>query len=943
VHLHRRSSQVGVKRLKRASAIKLAGQREVQGKTVLPDVGNLAVLDDMDGVIARRNPFNLNGRTLRFVPVGSTEKYKFEVAGNTYDPLAAERGKVLSALDDDDTEEVALSFEFPFWGKRHRAIFVNSDGNLTFGAGDIAITDRSLGRFASGAPRIAGLFRDLDPTKARDGVRVTAEANAFVVSWSQVPEYQDFGTGILQTFQIRLLSDGVIEVAYSDVTTPDAIAGISPGNQPGGTTIVSYNNGQSGEYEGAVAERFAGAEEVDTITAAQKFYLSHDDSYDYVVFFNSLGISAGSSVVAFETTVRNNRSGYGDTKVDIGADTGSKRRLQAIINMGPLDQYPKDPFAKVPARFSAGDTPLSVMGHEAGHLFLAFASVREANDANARPMLGRQTAHWDFKFNSEASLLEGNRIQDNGPSSSPRFLTVATVEGFSALDQYLMGLRPPDEVPDTFLVQNPRATSATGPPRTGVSFDGTRRDIRIGEIIQAEGRRIPDHTVSQRKFRMAFVLITASGTEPTATDIEQLDTLRREFEGFFANATSGRAVVETSLKRGLRVSTFPAAGVIEGSDATGTIAIEKPAETPLTILLRSATGAIQLPPSVTIPVGATQAQFTFRGVRQGTDDLVAEPADPSFETVQGRVQVSAAQGLRLSVASGNFQTARPGSPLSSPVKFVVTDANELPYPGVPIQIAVAGGGSVDRTSAMTDETGAVSFNWTPGTGAINELRAALPGGAATIATALGRPAFASTSVVNAASFAAGLTPGGIATIFGSNLSGSARPEVLVNGAVVQTFYADPRQINFLVPDIAADAANVIVRTAAGASEAIRVPLTTVQPGVFFDIASGFGAILVSGTAQVTQQRPVAAGEIIEIYATGLGSVRAGASGTRETLARPQVTIAGAPAEVLFSGLAPGFEGLYQVNVRVPAVAGGTQPLRISLSGSASNEVKIQLR
>ena len=69
LQLHRRASHVGVKRLKRASAVKLAGQREVDGKTVLPDVGNLAVLDDADGVVARRNPFNLNARTLLFVPV----------------------------------------------------------------------------------------------------------------------------------------------------------------------------------------------------------------------------------------------------------------------------------------------------------------------------------------------------------------------------------------------------------------------------------------------------------------------------------------------------------------------------------------------------------------------------------------------------------------------------------------------------------------------------------------------------------------------------------------------------------------------------------------------------------------------------------------------------------------------------------------------------------
>ena len=188
-------------------------------------------------------------------------------------------------------------------------------------------------------------------------------------------------------------------------------------------------------------ERFSGSESVDIFAAAQKFYRNHEDSYDYLVIYNTMGIEADDSAVAYEVTVRNQRSGYGDTKAEIGEQAGSTARLQAILNMGPLNQYPRDPNSKVPARQSVGDTPLTTISHEAGHLFLAYASVRD--EFGNYPMLGHQGAHWDFKFNSDASLLEGNRIQDNGPAASPRFLTTATVEGFSALDQYLMGFRPP--------------------------------------------------------------------------------------------------------------------------------------------------------------------------------------------------------------------------------------------------------------------------------------------------------------------------------------------------------------------------------------------------------------------------------------------------------------------------------------------------------------------
>jgi hypothetical protein len=75
------------------------------------------------------------------------------------------------------------------------------------------------------------------------------------------------------------------------------------------------------------------------------------------VIYNALSIPASSGAVAFETTVRNNRSGYGDEKVDVGDEAGSGRRLQAILNMGPLDQYPADPTAVVPARMTSKDTP----------------------------------------------------------------------------------------------------------------------------------------------------------------------------------------------------------------------------------------------------------------------------------------------------------------------------------------------------------------------------------------------------------------------------------------------------------------------------------------------------------------------------------------------------------------------------------------------------------
>jgi hypothetical protein len=66
------------------------------------------------------------------------------------------------------------------------------------------------------------------------------------------------------------------------VTAQDAIVGIGPGHLQGSSSIVSFSTPSSQEYSSTIAERFAGHEEIDIFTAAQKFYLNHDDAYDYL-------------------------------------------------------------------------------------------------------------------------------------------------------------------------------------------------------------------------------------------------------------------------------------------------------------------------------------------------------------------------------------------------------------------------------------------------------------------------------------------------------------------------------------------------------------------------------------------------------------------------------------------------------------------------------------
>ena len=110
-------------------------------------------------------------------------------------------------------------------------------------------------------------------------------------------------------------------------------------------------------------------------------------------------------------------------------------------------------------------------------------------------------------------------------------------------------------------------------------------------------------------------------------------------------------------------------------------------------------------------------------------------------------------------------------------------------------------------------------------------------------------------------------------------------------------------------------------------------------------------------------QPAAIGDFLVLYATGLGKATpngdpngpplptgtvppANGSVLYKTVVSPTVTIGGVPAAVLYSGLAPGFPGLYQVNVQVPngVAAGDEVPVVLSLPGAASdNSVTLAVR
>jgi hypothetical protein len=210
-----------------------------------------------------------------------------------------------------------------------------------------------------------------------------------------------------------------------------------------------------------------------------------------------------------------------------------------------LNKYPDDPQQK----FLGENSTVSVMGQEVGHRWLAFVEFRDHTGARSSELLGRGDSHWSFFFDSDASVMEGNDIEDLGGGS---FRTAGAVSRYSLLDQYMMGLVGASQVPPFFYVQTPTNVSPNrnreSAPQVGVTFSGTRRDVLIDDIIAIEGPRVPSVAESSRVHRQAFIYVSSTGSNPDSSAVSKLDRIRVAWESFFLNATDGRMQAITTLR-----------------------------------------------------------------------------------------------------------------------------------------------------------------------------------------------------------------------------------------------------------------------------------------------------------------------------------------------------------------------------------------------------------
>ncbi len=198
------------------------------------------------------------------------------------------------------------------------------------------------------------------------------------------------------------------------------------------------------------------------------------------------------------------------------------------------------------------------------------------------------------------------------------------------------------------------------------------------------------------------------------------------------------------------------------------------------------------------------------------------------------------------------------------------------------------------------------------------------------------------AITNPANFKTDAATGGLITIFGENLaeeSVSAETTPLpttlggtcvsMNGLSLPLLYVSATQINAQASFALGGGISTIVHTPGGLSDIFLSSLAATAPAVFSITGPDNGvhaAVFRLKNNQIsTLSNPFRHNEVGVIFLTGMGGVTplvldgfpAPASPLSVTTAEPTVTVGGARATVLYSGLVPGFVALYQINFLIP--------------------------
>ncbi len=319
---------------------------------------------------------------------------------------------------------------------------------------------------------------------------------------------------------------------------------------------------------------------------------------------------------------------------------------------------------------------------------------------------------------------------------------------------------------------------------------------------------------------------------------------------------------------------------------------------------------------------------------------------------------------------------------NSPVRFASSQRGALTWRSVSGAPACSPNNSPTNTTCNTDNYGVAYVDILLGSRlASPDITVTAAGQSFDLGTALmlPLPQITSGAVTGAANSASGVAPGSLAIIQGTDL---VDPGVVVNvdgdgattailpltldyvtvgfNAAVGTLgvpgfmsFAGPNQVTVQVPwelqGQSSASVNVVVDEGLY-SNAITVPLVAYAPA-FYESNGLVVATDATANAAVSSTAPVAAGDTVQLFVSGLGPVvnqppsgTPASDVTSTTTTVPVVKIGGQTASVVFSGLAPGITGVYRVDVTIPSgLSTGSQSVTVAIGGVTSPASKIPVK
>ena len=240
------------------------------------------------------------------------------------------------------------------------------------------------------------------------------------------------------------------------------------------------------------------------------------------------------------------------------------------------------------------------------------------------------------------------------------------------------------------------------------------------------------------------------------------------------------------------------------------------------------------------------------------------------------------------------------------------------------------------------------------------------------------PSYSPASIVNSASsLTGGFAPNTIVSLYGSGLAFITKAisadeirsgilptvltgtgvSVLVNRLPAHILFVSPGQVNLIVPSTLAPGPAELYLTLDGrAGPVIPVRLETASPALYLQ-ATGMAVATRADGSLVNRESPARAGDWVILYATGLGETtprmkygEVAREPARLALAdqfRVLVSGVAVPAESIgYAGIAPGFGGLYQINLLLDGNASGDVEIRLDAGGVLSPEgvrIPVQIR